>query len=377
MTRNRDYAAALGRGLDDLDANGNADAPAGTAVRSFSTNDDLLTADNSSYTDGQLHYMTNTNDLWIWDDSDGKFYEVTLGDPPFVPSPAQGETAGFTAASHPFIFHIQKYNFASDGNAVDYADVAERRTFSTGASSSTDGYIGGGRNPTSNPGTTNTIQKFSFTAGTNATDIADLTTLAQSHQPAMSTTHGYWAGGLNYPLIYSDINKFSFSTQSNASDVADLVTPVAYGAGQSSTDHGYSSGGASSPSARTNKIQKFPFASDANSTDVGTLTVTTQRQASSNSHTHGYNAGGEDASYTNVLDKFPFASDGSSSNVGDLLYTDIRFSAGSSSMTHGYIAGGGGSATNNLSKYSFSSDGDATDVGNMAVNIYGASGFQF
>ena len=68
------------------------------------------------------------------------------------------------------------------------------------------------------------------------------------------------------------IDKFSFAADANATDVGDLTVARFSSAGQSSATSGYAAGGGGAP-ARVNTIDKFPFASDTNATDVGDLTL--------------------------------------------------------------------------------------------------------
>ena len=112
------------------------------------------------------------------------------------------------------------------------------------------------------------------------------------------------------------IDKFSFSADGNATDVGDLTAGKYGAAGQSSAESGYVSGS----SAKSNVIEKFPFATDANATDVGDLTVARSWAAGQNSAESGYASGGDDAApaKSNVIDKFPFATDANATDVGDL-----------------------------------------------------------
>ena len=71
---------------------------------------------------------------------------------------------------------IQKFAFASDGNATDVGDLTVARYSSAGQSSTASGYSSGGRNPTSN-----IIDKFPFASDGNATDVGDL--ISAFHSP--------------------------------------------------------------------------------------------------------------------------------------------------------------------------------------------------
>ena len=107
-----------------------------------------------------------------------------------------------------------------------------------------------------------------------------------------SSTSGYASSGyapLLAPPNVNTIDKFSFSADGNATDVGDL-TAGKYGAtGQSSAESGYVSGS----SVKANVIEKFPFATDANATDVGDLTVARGWAGGQNSSESGYTSGGD------------------------------------------------------------------------------------
>ena len=75
------------------------------------------------------------------------------------------------------------------------------------------------------------IDKFSFATDGNATDVGDLTVGRQTGAGSSSTTHGYSAGGYG-PGTSNIIDKFPFSTDANATDVGDLTLGRYQGAGQ-------------------------------------------------------------------------------------------------------------------------------------------------
>ena len=226
---------------------------------------------------------------------------------------------------------IDKFPFASDGNATDVGDLTREVFGAAGQSSTASGYTSGGNEAYSGGATErNTIDKFPFASDGNATDVGDITESKEYAGGQSSTTHGYTSGGNHpsEPTAYSNvIDKFSFSSDGNATDVGDLTVARTEIGGHSSKDNGYSSGGRGSnpappPSAaNVNIIDKFPFASDANATDVGDLTVLRSQIAGQSSTANGYSSGGSIPASpyrSNVIDKFPFASDANATDVGDL-----------------------------------------------------------
>ena len=292
------------------------------------------------------------------------------------------------------------------------------------------GYIAGGTDETAPHGAANnTIQRFSFTSDSNATDVGDMTQIHADPQGYSSTTHGYCCGGYFWPVSApgDTINKYAFASSAAGSDIGNLagntygakgvsdthgankgyqvagnsynvnlyivnfasdgnVTDSGYdlfvaayaGGGTASNTHGYSMGGGVSGTPQTNVIQKFPFASLANSTDVGDLADTVfGNPAGGASTTHGYSSGGSGTgpftTRSNKIEKFSFVSDGNGTDIGNLLVS-ITQCTGGSSDTHNYVCGGDstGSSTdlrNEIQKWSHASDGDATDVANLTIDL--------
>ena len=82
------------------------------------------------------------------------------------------------------------------------------------------------------------------------------------------SNYGYTSGGYVASAV-NVIDKFSFAADGNATDVGDLTIARYSVSGQSSTVSGYTSGGGSA----SNVIDKFSFSTDGNATDIGDLTV--------------------------------------------------------------------------------------------------------
>ena len=248
-------------------------------------------------------------------------------------APSNSSTHGYAAGGAlfpPTVVQdvIQKYAFGSSSNATDVGDLVEGRfEGASGNQSLTHGYKSGGRDNVPSGNVLDTIERYPFSSDTNASDVGELT-LAR-RQPAFGCTssedHGYTVSGRNAPgpTVYNVIDKFPFSASTNATDVGDL-TQAGHSASTSvSQTHGYAAGRRLSPSSVSNVIDKFSFATDGNATDVGDLLSTSNAQgAGISSSGHGYMAGGQLApttAFKDVIQKYPFSSDANSSDVGDLL----------------------------------------------------------
>ena len=306
----------------------------------------------ANYTSGETYVCTDaTVDANTWTN-------VGTGEGNIVPWQYGGSISGYTAGGYPPVDYnvIQKFSFAADGNSTDVGDLTQSRHANTGISGTDYGYCAGG---TPDP-VFNIVDKFAFASDGNAVDQGDLTVARANASSSSSATYGYVAGGLDSqptPAAQNVIDKFSFAASGNSTDVGDLATAHGRPMGQTSSTHGYSSSGT--------VVNQFSHATDGNATGVGALSDGREWGAGQSSTTYGYSSGG--TSESTVIDKFSFSSHGTATSVGT-LYVGRSRSTGQSSENNGYTSGGvvgGATAQNTIDKFSFSSDGTATDSGDL------------
>ena len=133
------------------------------------------------------------------------------------------ETHGYyptdnSAANGVLAGNINQFAFANEATAADVGEMIVVVDHCGGSMSETHGYFSGGTY-------TNQIQKFSFASLGNATDVGDLAAGHSGHTPACSssTTHSYNAGGwMGEQNPSNQISKWAHATDGNASDVGDL-----------------------------------------------------------------------------------------------------------------------------------------------------------
>ena len=177
---------------------------------------------------------------------------------------------------------IEKFIFASDGNGADVGDLQRTKYLFSASNSTTHGYVAAGIDvdPGASPVVVYplTIDKWAFASDGNATDVGDVTRAAYGSGGNSSSTHGYTGGGYVPSLSSrsSDIEKYSFSSDGNSAQAGDLTVARDVGAGANSPTSGYTAGGSVSP-VKVNTIDKFPYADDGNATDVGDLTASTSQ----------------------------------------------------------------------------------------------------
>ena len=115
---------------------------------------------------------------------------------------------------------IEKFPFASEGTTTDVGDLSTvRGEQSHNSYENNYGYSAGGR--TASPAAkTNVIEKYPFASSGNAADVGDLLGSTDMMGATNSTTSGYAHGGIPSQNV---IQKFSFTSDGNATDVGDLL----------------------------------------------------------------------------------------------------------------------------------------------------------
>ena len=199
------------------------------------------------------------------------------------------------------------------------------------------GYRAGGYNSASGYGwpnnNTDTIDKYAYASDGDASDVGNLTARTDGNACHSSETYGYAATG-DHPVT-TTIWKWAFASDGDASAYSGDLTGGGWAStGTYSKENGYTSGrNNSGPFFDT--VDKFNFASENDATDVGNLTVGRSYTASQSSETHGHCSGGSGGGRRDEIDRWAFASDGDATDVGDILAGNAQPS-GSQSQSYGW-----------------------------------------
>lgn len=120
---------------------------------------------------------------------------------------------------------IDKFPFSSDANASDVGDLSLGRYDMQGGQSGEHGYTAGGVNPGNPLGTpvVKVIDRFPFASDGNAADIGDVYGETYEFATQSAQTHGYLSGGRTLANYLNIIQKYAFSNSANAADVGDLT----------------------------------------------------------------------------------------------------------------------------------------------------------
>ena len=129
----------------------------------------------------------------------------------------------------PFSNVIDFVTIATTGDAQNFGDLVEPQSLFAGASSSTRGVFGGGRNNTPSSNTLHNTMQFITIATTGDTqDFGDLQALRYGHTGFSSPTRGIFAGGYLTPGQTASIDFFTIATLGNSLDFGDLGTANGY-----------------------------------------------------------------------------------------------------------------------------------------------------
>jgi len=180
-------------------------------------------------------------------------------------------------------------------NGIDEDDIATHNGVTASLYTNYNGdtwghYAFGGTAYGYSMGNGNVIEKYPYASDGDANDVGDMTSSRnQADAGGRSSTHGYVCG-----TAYDErIDKFPFASDTNATNVGNTPNGRSTLASASSASYTYQMGGWSSPGGYDNYIDKFSHASDGTAADVGTLAIAVGTQAGQSSATYGYNSGGD------------------------------------------------------------------------------------
>ena len=296
----------------------------------------------------------------------------------------------YNRGNHP---NMDKYAYASDGNATnvgDFANIASGRNVSSqaiqgnasgvGAADGSYGYSLGGWDT---PGASDIIEKVAFATDADAVDAGDMHAEMQKATGFSDGNYAYIAGGAYDPLQTDMIQSFAFSSGAVADTTQNLSAARNRSTSAQNLTHGYTLGGSETMTATAVvTIERFQFATTNHCVDVGDL-LGARRESTcgASSLTHGYTACGTTAvaaTKLNSIEKVQLVATANSTDVADMLVTTSSLGS-TSSTTHGYSHGYLTSSAGNdqISKFSFSADANATDVGNLTKPTSNAPGVQY
>ena len=168
----------------------------------------------------------------------------------------------------PFSNVIDFVTIATTGDAQNFGDLVEPQSLFAGASSSTRGVFGGGRNNTPSENTLhNTMQFITIATTGDAQDFGDLQALRYGHTGFSSPTRGIFAGGYLTPGQTDSIDFFTIATLGNSEDFGDLSIGVGYNGSVTNSTRGVIT--INDAPNYTNALEFITIATTGNAKDFG------------------------------------------------------------------------------------------------------------
>jgi len=261
------------------------------------------------------------------------------------------------------------------GNAIDFGDYPiSNGTGSRGiVASNTRGFIGGGESPSAGD-SHNVIGKWEFASTGSAIDFANLTFTSKGGAGLSNGTRGIITRGYGAPSISrNEIDFFTMASQQDAIDFGDVQSGATYlGCGTASPTRGIIVCGRDT-SGQANIIEFVTIATTGNAKDFGDAVNTENAVAGcvAGNSTRGVFAGGGDSSTTDVA-FITYTTLGNTTKFGD-LHTGNGYQAPASDRIT-LVTGGGSGPTNRMDAIAILTGGTSVDFGDLTVSKTTMSG---
>ena len=300
-----------------------------------------------------------------------RWYEMATNTPTL-----DGGARGIFAGGDPSRDTNMDYiTISSKGNATDFGDYPISNGTGTRGivANNTRGFIGGGESPSAGD-SHNVIGKFEFASTGSAIDFANLSWTSKGGAGLSNATRGIMTRGYGAPtLSRNEIDFFTMATQADALDFGDVQSGATYlGCGTASPTRGIIVCGRDT-SGQANIIEFVTIATTGNAKDFGDAVNTENAVAGcvAGNSTRGVFAGGGDSSTTDVA-FITYTTLGNTTKFGD-LHTGNGYQAPASDRIT-LVTGGGSGPTNRMDAIAILTGGTSVDFGDLTVSKTTMSG---
>tara|TARA_Y100000361_G_scaffold96470_1_gene86420 strand:+ start:174 stop:1193 length:1020 start_codon:yes stop_codon:yes gene_type:complete len=291
---------------------------------------------------------------------------------------SNGASRGIFAGGDPSRDTNMDYiTISSKGNATDFGDYPISNGTGTRGivANNTRGFIGGGESPSAGD-SHNVIGKFEFASTGSAIDFANLSWTSKGGAGLSNATRGIMTRGYGAPtLSRNEIDFFTMATQADALDFGDVQSGATYlGCGMASPTRGIIVCGRDT-GGQANIIEFITIATTGNASDFGDATNQENAVAGcvAGNTTRGVFAGGGDSSTTDIS-YITYTTRGNTTKFGDLASGNGYQAPVCDRVT--LVTGGGnaGGSNNRMDAVAIATGGTATDFGDLTVTKTTMSG---
>jgi len=323
---------------------------------------------------GALRFNTDSSKMEYYDGN--QWVNITSDSPQVQTGGTRGVRMGGNVSPN-WINVIDYWNIASIGNAIDFGDLANN-VFGAGVvSSRTRGlYAGGYKTPTHGASTTQ-IERIEFASPSNGIDFNDLTQARMDVSGMSNQTRGVFAGGQNNPgggwTNYNIIDYVTIASAANAVDFGDIAAGVSAQPGSNgaaSPTRGVFASGSSNANISTITIASTGNTTSWGDMNMGNATVGSDSNAIRVIYSGAY--GKTDIKYSTI------ATGGDAVDFGDTTVKKY-IPAVAASSTRACIAGGKQTPSpnameNGIEYVQIMSEGNSVDAGDLTQSVYNCQG---
>lgn len=345
----------------------------------------LSTLNHHSYTSSATEPSSPKNGAIWWDSANNKVYvyangefkEITLNtDYPsaYVNATYYGDRGlrfgGYdTGVDHSNV--IDYWDITSAGNATDFGDLTQKRSYIASCSNSTRAVSMGGQSVSPLTGGSDIIDYVTISTTGNATDFGDMLSARNRAACESNGTRAIHGGGESGGTDVNTIEYVTIATTGNSTDFGDLtVARERLSAASNGSRIVFNGGNASS---KYNTMDYVTGDTTGNAADFGDLLTVLNNHGATGTGT-GDRAivfgGNPSSGYHNVIQYFAVSTTGNSADFGDLTGNHAYASACCNATKAQFVGGYGPSDINVIQEVTMATLGNAVDFGDITEAVY-------
>ena len=268
---------------------------------------------------------------------------------------------------------IDYWNIASStGNAVDFGDLTQKRSYIASCSNASRAISMGGQSVSPLAGGSDIIDYVTIATTGNATDFGDMLSARNRAACESNGTRAIHGGGESGGIDVNTIEYVTIATTGNTTDFGDLTIARERLSAASNGSRIVFTGGLNSGAGNYDTMDYVTGDTTGNAQDFGDLLTTLANMGATGTGT-GDRAivfGGNTAGAGNVIQYFAVSTTGNSADFGDLTGTHSYASACCNATKAQFVGGYGPSDIDIIQQVTMDTLGNATDFGDITEAVY-------
>lgn len=266
---------------------------------------------------------------------------------------------------------IDYWDITSAGNATDFGDLTQKRSYIASCSNASRAISMGGQSVSPLTGGSDIIDYVTISTTGNATDFGDMLSARNRAACESNGTRAIHGGGESGGTDVNTIEYVTIANTGNSTDFGDLtVARERLSAASNGSRIVFNGGNASS---KYNTMDYVTGDTTGNATDFGDLLTVLNNHGATGTGT-GDRAivfgGNPSSGYHNVIQYFAVSTTGNSADFGDLTGNHAYSSACCNATKAQFVGGYGPSDINVIQEVTMATLGNAVDFGDITEAVY-------